>query len=140
MKVLLKNVILNSSTSSSTATSIFIDNGIITQINDVIEQKADTVIEQKDLHCSIGWMDGFANFCDPGNGHRQLAGPGRRRRKAHPHDPPARPRSEPRAGAGGLKSSCPSLFPLVSSEVETRRAAFEPCATSLDDARDERGR
>jgi dihydroorotase len=47
-------------------TDIFIENGIIKQLNKSLSNKADKEITADDLHVSPGWMDGFANFADPG--------------------------------------------------------------------------
>lgn len=45
---------------------ILISNGKITRIDKQITDKADQVIEQKGLCVSVGWMDMFADFADPG--------------------------------------------------------------------------
>jgi dihydroorotase len=50
---------------------IFIKDGIISSISNSSNQKADKIIEAKGLHVSIGWMDIFAHFCDPGYEHRE---------------------------------------------------------------------
>ncbi|HEY8659743.1 MAG TPA: dihydroorotase [Chitinophagaceae bacterium] len=71
MKVLLKNVSLTSSSQPANPTDILIDNGIIVQIEDSINSSADKIIERENLHVSVGWMDCFANFCDPGNEHKE---------------------------------------------------------------------
>ena len=68
MKVLIRKAKIVSATSplDGQTTDILIDNGIITNINGKIDLEADTVIEREGLHVSEGWMDCFANFCDPG--------------------------------------------------------------------------
>ena len=71
MKVLLKGVIISSATSDLQPTDILIDNGIITDTGNDINSSADKIIERKNLHVSVGWMDCFANFCDPGNEHKE---------------------------------------------------------------------
>ena len=72
MKVLLKNVIITSSSQrTAQSTDILIENGIIIQIDKDISSSADKIIEHKNLHVSVGWMDCFANFCDPGNEHKE---------------------------------------------------------------------
>ena len=72
MKVLLKDVILTSSSQRTAQfTDILIENGIIVQIDKDISSSADKIIEQNNLHVSVGWMDCFANFCDPGNEHKE---------------------------------------------------------------------
>lgn len=70
MKVLLRNVIITS-IAQKDPTDILIENGIITAIRLNIEAEADHVIQKKNLHVSIGWMDCFADFCDPGNEHKE---------------------------------------------------------------------
>ncbi|MDB5222088.1 MAG: dihydroorotase, multifunctional complex type [Chitinophagaceae bacterium] len=71
MKVLLKDVIISSSSPNTKPTDILIDNGVIVQIEKNINSSADTIIQHKNLHVSVGWMDCFANFCDPGNEHKE---------------------------------------------------------------------
>ena len=71
MKVLLKGVIIFSAASDLQPTDILIDNGIIADIGSSIDSSADKIIEHNNLHVSIGWMDCFANFCDPGNEHKE---------------------------------------------------------------------
>ena len=68
MKVLIKNTILLSPSSPfhGKIQDIFIDNGIISKIGNELKISADKIIEIKDLCVSCGWMDCFANFCDPG--------------------------------------------------------------------------
>ncbi len=45
---------------------IFIDNGVISKIGNDVKIDADKIIDIKNLCISIGWVDCFANFCDPG--------------------------------------------------------------------------
>ncbi len=71
MKVLLKGVIISPSSSQASPTDILIDNGTIVQIGNDLNVSPDQIIERKNLHVSIGWMDCFANFCDPGNEHKE---------------------------------------------------------------------
>lgn len=67
MKVLIKNatIISPSSPFHGKIKNIIIDNGFILKINNE-DEKADETIDIPNLHVSIGWMDCFANFCDPG--------------------------------------------------------------------------
>lgn len=67
MKVLIKDATIYSPSSPfhGKIKNIFIDNGIISTINDKANE-ADETIDIKGLHVSLGWMDCFANFCDPG--------------------------------------------------------------------------
>ncbi len=68
MKVLIKNATLISPSSPlhGKIKSIFIDDGIITRIGSNLKVTADQTINIKGLCVSLGWMDCFANFCDPG--------------------------------------------------------------------------
>ncbi|MEO5995800.1 MAG: dihydroorotase [Chitinophagaceae bacterium] len=45
---------------------ILLDNGVIQNIQSAITDPADTIIDLPGLHVSPGWIDVFANFCDPG--------------------------------------------------------------------------
>ncbi|MDQ2862706.1 MAG: dihydroorotase [Bacteroidota bacterium] len=45
---------------------IFIDNGVIAEIGSNLKKEADEIVDVKGIHVSCGWMDCFANFCDPG--------------------------------------------------------------------------
>jgi dihydroorotase len=69
MKVLIKNATIHSPSSPlhGKITSIFIENGIISKIDKDLNVDADNIVEGKDLSVSVGWMDCFANFCDPGH-------------------------------------------------------------------------
>ncbi|UAY53646.1 dihydroorotase [Ferruginibacter albus] len=73
MKVLIKQATIVSSSSpfNGKTKDILIVDGIISAIEDTISEKADTIIEQQGLHTSIGWMDSFAHFCDPGFEYRE---------------------------------------------------------------------
>jgi dihydroorotase len=73
MKVLIKNATIVSSPSPHDGKSldILVDNGIITEINETINVTADQTIEAEDLHISTGWIDCFANFCDPGDEYKE---------------------------------------------------------------------
>ncbi|MDQ2720767.1 MAG: dihydroorotase [Bacteroidota bacterium] len=68
MKVLIKNATLLSPTSPfhNKILDIFIDDGIISKVGNNLENSADKIIEIKNLCVSSGWVDCFANFCDPG--------------------------------------------------------------------------
>jgi dihydroorotase len=73
MKVLIKQttIVHSSSPFNGTQKDIFIEDGIIQSISDNINQPADIVIEQPNLHTSIGWMDVYSHFCDPGYEYRE---------------------------------------------------------------------
>ena len=68
MKVLIKNatIISPSSPLHGKIKSIFIDDGIISRIGSNLKVTADQTVNIKGLCVSLGWMDCFANFCDPG--------------------------------------------------------------------------
>jgi len=73
MKVLIKQatIVQPSSPLNGLVKDIFITNGTITNIADNITEPADTLIEQQNLHISIGWMDTYSHFCDPGHEYRE---------------------------------------------------------------------
>jgi dihydroorotase len=68
MKILIKQakIISPSSPFNGQTKDIFIAHGKIAKIDDNITEKADHTIEQNGLCVSIGWMDMFADFGDPG--------------------------------------------------------------------------
>ena len=68
MKILLKQVSIISPSSpfNGQIKDILITDGKISTISNTITEKADEVIEQDGLCVSIGWMDIFADFGDPG--------------------------------------------------------------------------
>lgn len=68
MKVLIKNATILSPSSPlhGKIRNIFIDNGIISKIGSNLKVAPDKTIDIKGLCVSAGWMDCFANFCDPG--------------------------------------------------------------------------
>lgn len=55
---------------------ILIENGIISAIEDHCTITADQVIELPQLHVSIGWMDLFSHFNDPGDEQRETISSG----------------------------------------------------------------
>lgn len=80
MKVLIQNATILSPGSEihRTVQHILIENGKITSIGDATELKADKIISKENLHVSIGWMDCFANFCDPGEEYKETLESGAR--------------------------------------------------------------
>jgi dihydroorotase len=68
MKVLIKRakILSPSSPFHGKFLDILIEDGIISAIKDNLEIKADKIIGLDDLYISSGWVDCFANFCDPG--------------------------------------------------------------------------
>jgi dihydroorotase len=75
MKILIKQaqVISPSSPFNGKTKDIFISHGKISKIGDEITEKADQVVEGKGLCASIGWMDIFADFGDPGFEQKETA-------------------------------------------------------------------
>jgi dihydroorotase len=73
MKVLIKQatIVSTSSPFNGLTKDILIDNGVIAKIGDGITDKEATLIQQPGLHVSIGWMDLFSHFCDPGLEYRE---------------------------------------------------------------------
>lgn len=68
MKILIKQacIISPSSPLNRKVKDIFIVDGIIQLVADSITEAADETIAADNLHVSIGWMDIFADFGDPG--------------------------------------------------------------------------
>lgn len=50
---------------------ILIKNGVIEKIADSIDQKTTYRIDEKNTFVSTGWMDLFADFCEPGFEHKE---------------------------------------------------------------------
>ena len=73
MKVLIKQatVVSPSSPFNGKIKDILIDNGVIAKIGDNINDTDAKLIQQPGLHVSIGWMDIFSHFCDPGFEYRE---------------------------------------------------------------------
>jgi len=68
MKILIKQakIIAPSSPFNGQIKDIFISDGKIAAIADSINEKADEIIAKDRLCVSVGWMDMFADFADPG--------------------------------------------------------------------------
>ena len=73
MKVLIKNatVLSPSSPFHGKNKHILIENGIIKKIGDELNIQADEIISHEGLCVSVGCMDCFANFCDPGEEYKE---------------------------------------------------------------------
>jgi len=73
MKLLIKQakIICSNSNLHGEIKDIFIEDGVITNISDYLDVQADKVISSENLHVSIGWMDVFAQFSDPGYEFRE---------------------------------------------------------------------
>jgi dihydroorotase len=73
MNVLLQQVTIICSTSAyhEQVKDILIEDGVIKKIANTIPSENYEVIKGNNLHVSIGWMDIFADFAEPGNEHRE---------------------------------------------------------------------
>ena len=73
MNVLLKKATIISASSPfhRQVKDILIVDGIITKINDSIDSDNAEIVSGADLHVSVGWMDIFSDFGEPGNEHRE---------------------------------------------------------------------
>jgi dihydroorotase len=73
MRVLIKNAVIVAPgyPAHGKNSDIFIEDGIIAKIAENIEATSDKVISEKNLHISVGWMDCFADFGEPGGEHRE---------------------------------------------------------------------
>lgn len=73
MHILLKNVkiVAPSSALHGQQQDILIENGVIRQIAPAITAGNAQVVAGDNLHVSIGWMDVFAHFCDPGQEYKE---------------------------------------------------------------------
>ena len=68
MKILIRSakIICKTSNFHGQTKDIFIENGIIRQIGDVLIVEADEIIEGEDLHVSVGWFDMRVHAKEPG--------------------------------------------------------------------------
>ena len=73
MKVLLQQVTIICPTTAyhKQVKDILIEEGIIKEISDSINTKDAQIIAGHNLHVSIGWMDIFADFAEPGYEHKE---------------------------------------------------------------------
>lgn len=73
MKILIKQarIVDPLSPLNGQITDILIENGIFSKIASPIDDKADKIIEAKNLCISPGWVDVFANFADPGYEYKE---------------------------------------------------------------------
>ena len=73
MKVLIKqaHILDSNSPFNGEKKDILIFDGVIIKISDNISEQADELIINDNLHVSVGWMDIFADFADPGHEHRE---------------------------------------------------------------------
>lgn len=105
MKVLIKQarIVSPSSPHHGKTMDILVQDGIIVQIADKITEKAEQTVEHPQLHVSMGWMDLFADFADPGFEHRETLESG-----------------AAAAAAGGFTTvlMTPNTQPVVSSKTQ----------------------
>ncbi len=73
MNLLLQQVTIIAASSAyhKQVKDILIVDGIIKQIGNSISTENYDIIKGNDLHVSIGWLDIFADFAEPGNEHRE---------------------------------------------------------------------
>ncbi|HRH49172.1 MAG TPA: dihydroorotase [Panacibacter sp.] len=73
MKILLKQVAVadTGSPHNGSVKDILIINGIISQIEPLLNIDADEIIDCKNVSVSPGWVDIFSHFCDPGFEHKE---------------------------------------------------------------------
>lgn len=73
MKFLIKNarILAQGNNFHGKKKDILISDGIIEKISDNITDLADEVITNDNLHISIGWIDIYSNFSDPGYEQRE---------------------------------------------------------------------
>ena len=73
MKLLIKQakIICSNTSFHGEIKDIFIEDGVIKNIADYLDVQADKTITSENLHVSIGWMDVFAQFSDPGYEFRE---------------------------------------------------------------------
>ena len=73
MKILIKKAQILDPQSSfdGKKMDILIEDGIISKIEPSISVESDKVIEGDNIYVSQGWVDLKANFCDPGEEHKE---------------------------------------------------------------------
>jgi dihydroorotase len=74
MNILIKSahIIDSKSPYNGKVVDMLIENGLITSIKSkIVPQKNVKVIETKNLHLSVGWLDMQVSFCDPGFEHKE---------------------------------------------------------------------
>ena len=73
MKTLIRSakIICKKSDYHGQVKDIFIENGIIQQIGDVLILEADEIIEGEDLHVSVGWFDMRVHAKEPGHEYKE---------------------------------------------------------------------
>jgi len=80
---------------------IFIQDGLIQNIDENLTIHADEIIDEANIIASPGWIDLFANFCDPGNEHKETLESGANA-----------------AAAGGYTSVC--VIPNTNPVIDTK--------------------
>ncbi len=73
MKILIRSakIICKTSDYHGQTKDIFIENGIIQQIGDVLIVDADEIIEGEDIHVSVGWFDMRVHAKEPGHEYKE---------------------------------------------------------------------
>ena len=103
MSILLKSVLIvdPSSPYHDQIKDVYIKGDQVIKISDSINESAQTIIEEKNLSISPGWIDMHSDFCDPGNEHKESIETGSRA-----------------AVIGGFTSVC--LTPQTSPVIESK--------------------
>jgi len=73
MKIHIKSakVIIPNHSQHNQIVDVLLENGKISKIGKSIDEKADKVIEQENLHLSLGWFDSSVSFGEPGFEERE---------------------------------------------------------------------
>lgn len=73
MSILIKNATISDARSSwnGKQADIYIRKGVIAEIGKNLDKKADRVIESPNLQVGPGWVDVFADYCDPGYEYKE---------------------------------------------------------------------
>jgi len=73
MRFLIKQaqIIDESSTYNQLVKDIYVEDGIVIEIADLIEKEDVVILEYKGLKVSQSWVDPKAHFCDPGEEHKE---------------------------------------------------------------------
>ena len=68
MKILIEQarIVDRHSPHNGTIRDILVEDGRITAIGTKLSASADQTLTHPGMHVSPGWVDVFANFCDPG--------------------------------------------------------------------------
>src|SRR5947209_16734235 len=73
MNILLKKVLIADASSPyyNAVKDVFVQDGIIQTVDDKIDAEVDYILNEPDLIASLGWIDVFTDFTDPGFEHKE---------------------------------------------------------------------